>query len=164
MELERSGYWLCRQEHGSALVEFSFAAGILLFMLLGFMDVCRGIYARTYIVYAAHEATRFASTHGAGWPIGCTSYADMNCKVSNADVISFVRAKASPGISINDLNVSASWPGTDAAGGVCDTSYGSNSPGCVVKVHITYPISFISPLLGSFAPQLTADAASTISQ
>lgn len=153
-----------QQNSGSALVEFSLIGSIFLCMLLGFMDVCRAMYARIYIASAAHMAARYAATHGAEWPGNCTSAAEMSCKASNVEVASFVKTHAPPGISSADLSVSTSWPGTNASDNACNSLYGSNSSGCLVTVQVSYPISFFSPMLWANPPSLTAHAASTIAQ
>jgi len=54
----------CRQSRdGTAAIEFAFAVPVMVMVTYGIMEVARMIYTQGVLVYAAEEATRYATVH-----------------------------------------------------------------------------------------------------
>jgi Flp pilus assembly protein TadG len=53
-----------RRHEGQGLVEFAFVLPVFLALLLGTVDLGRGIWANNSVASAAREAARFAAVHG----------------------------------------------------------------------------------------------------
>jgi hypothetical protein len=58
--------------------------------------------------------------------------------------------------------VSTTWPGTTASGANCGS--GTNSPGCVVNVQVSYSFNFVLPFLPKNAMVLSSSSTVPISQ
>lgn len=129
------------------MVEFSVSALILLAVIFGIMDFARAVYIDHFISYAAQEGTRYAIVRGGTWAgNSCTSAATMNCAATSANVQSYVQGIAPPGVPGSSVSVSTTWPGTTISGATAGCST-TNTPGCLVKVSVSYNFSFILPFL-----------------
>jgi Flp pilus assembly protein TadG len=132
-------------EQGSALVEFALSIIILLTLVFGVIAMCLAIYAYHFISDAAREGTRYAIVRGSS----CATYGNFSapCPVTtSAQVQTYVRSLAYPGINPNYMTITATWPTTGAS---CTPSVSPcNNPGNVVKVTVSYalplPIPFVS--------------------
>lgn len=148
------------EQSGSALVEFAASAILLFTLVFGILECSRAVYVYHFVSSAAQEASRYAMVRGASWSSHCASYTSSNCSATSANVTSFVQAQASAGITKANLTVSTSWPGTSATGASCS----SNTAGCLVLIKVSYPFSFVSPLLPQKTLSLSSTAEVTIVQ
>ena len=157
---------LVKEESGSALVEFAASAILLFTLVFGIMECSRAVYVDHFVANAAQEATRYAMVRGASWTSTCASTTSSNCTVNSSTVTAFVQSLVSAGVSKTNLSVSTTWPGTDATGADCLTSgsEAKNSAGCVVSVKVTYPFSYVSPLLPKSTLLLSSTSQVTIVQ
>ncbi|MGI4828336.1 MAG: TadE/TadG family type IV pilus assembly protein [Janthinobacterium lividum] len=152
-------------DSGSALVEFAASAVLLFTLLFGIIECSRAVYVNHFLANAAQEATRYAMVRGGSWTSACASSTSTNCTASSSTVTAFVQSIAAAGVSKANLNVSTTYPGTNAAGVSCNsTSVLANSVGCVVSVKITYPFSYVSPLLPKSTLSLSSTSQVTIVQ
>ena len=151
-------------ESGSGLVELAVTALLFFTVLFGIMECSRAVYVDLFLANSAREAVRYASVRGSSWPSNCASAASFDCIASSANVTSTVQSIASAGINSSMLNVSTAWPGTNATGASCSTSSPYNVVGCVVKVTVTYPFTFASPLLPHTTLTLTSTSEGSITQ
>jgi Flp pilus assembly protein TadG len=150
---------LAREESGAELLEFAVTSLILITLLFAFFNWMMGMYVYHFTTYAAQQATRFAIVRGYTWskntPESCGTSAPpsfampYNCSATNADIQNYVQSLAGPGIVPSGLTInSGNWPGTTpdctASCSACATH--ANSPGCMVKVTVSYSFSFL-PLL-----------------
>jgi Flp pilus assembly protein TadG len=149
-----------QEQNGSALVEFAASAILLFTLVFGILECSRAVYVYHFVANVAQEAARYAMTRGASWPSSCASYTSFNCTATSSNVTSFVQAQASAGITKGSLTVSTTWPGIDATGASCT----SNKAGCLVLIKVTYPFSFVSPLLSLKTLSLSSTAEVTIVQ
>ena len=135
-------------ERGSALVETALATPIWFACVFGVMWGSLLMYAAHSTATAASAAARYAIVRGSTW-IGtpCQSTASANCDATAANVQSYVEGILPPGLSADSLTVSTQWPGTTATGSACDTDLGTNGPGCMVTVGVTYSFKFSIPLV-----------------
>ena len=154
---------VAREEDGSELVEFAISAALLYMLLFGVMDCSRALYVDHFLANAAREGTRYAMVRGDGWGASCASSASMSCTATSSDVQVYVQGLVSAGIQATSVTVRTSWPGTDANGASCHPAR-MNSPGCMVTVEVSYPFTFVSPLLPRSTLVLTSSANSTILQ
>ena len=139
---------LVQDDSGSELVEFAFAAMILLAIFFGIMDFSRAMYCYHYVSYAAQDGARYAMVRGADGGTSSCSAAPYACMASAGDVQSYVQSQASPLINTSSLTVSTTWPGKtpDCTTG-CTVCSPQNSQGCLVQVQVAYNFSFMLPFL-----------------
>ncbi len=145
-------FWrLGASEQGDGLIEFAIVAGVLFTCLFGIMGVSEAGYAYHFTSYAAREATRYALVRGSTWGTAtCASPTTSNCNATSVDVQNFVKSIVTPGInSGSGLVVTTTWPGSKLAGSMlnCYSTNGNNSPGCLVKVQVSYSFSYSMPFL-----------------
>jgi Flp pilus assembly protein TadG len=163
------------RERGSTLVEFAAVLTVLLSLIFGIVDFSRAMFAYHYVSYAAHAATRYASVHGSTHSAQCPTSAPFvltsNCQVSSsntANVTNYVQTFAQ-GIYLNGattgnggLTVTTTWPGSTGSPAGCITAGGPNSPGCPVKVVVTYIYGFSLPFLVSKVSSITITSTSQV--
>jgi Flp pilus assembly protein TadG len=119
-----------RGEEGATLLEFAFSATILFLFLFGIFAFCMALYSYNFVSDAAREASRYAIVRGSS----CTGLSD--CKITPAQIQTYIRNLGYPGIDTNNLTASAIWSGTNAP---------SNAPGNAVTVTVTYNYSVNIP-------------------
>ncbi len=158
---------LCREESGSTLVEFGICASILLLLMCGVMDFSRALYVDHFLANAANEATRYAMVRGATFAgTSCTTVTTMNCDATAANVVAYVQSLAPAGMPVTNMSVNPTWTGYTASGASCAGGFsnGSNSPGCVVTVKLSYNFNFSVPILPHGTFVLTSTSVSSIQQ
>jgi Flp pilus assembly protein TadG len=140
---------LARDEDGQSLIEAAFTISTMLVVLFGILEFSRGIYADIYIGYVAHSSTRYAMVRGTSFNgTSCATITTQNCAATATNVIAFAKSAAPLGIATaTDLTVTPSWPGITPSGSACNTANGAASPGCVVKVQVTYNFHFVLPFV-----------------
>jgi len=155
-------------DRGDGLVEFAVVAVVLLTCIVGILDCSRALYAYHFCSYAAREAARYAIVRGSTWgATACSASRSTNCNASTMDIQTYVQSIVPQGIDSGAaLSVSTIWPGTELAGAAttCTTVHGSNSPGCLVQVQISYSFNYVSPLLPSSTLRFTSSSAAVIIQ
>lgn len=150
------------------MVETALACTILMAVLLGAFDLSLAAYTVHSVSEAAREATRYAIVRGAN----CVNLS--GCGASNADIKTYVRGLAYPGVNPSKLDTTTTWytvsmdttkkPST-AVLATCGTAPGGcNMPGNQVQVQVSYPFSFSIPFYGSKTLNLTSTSAMVISQ
>lgn len=96
-------------EEGQALVEFALTLPILLLLMIGLVDVGRGLQAYVSLGNAVREAAREAAVHGAD------ATTPWGPSANDANVTAAVRGRIA-GIVTGDVSVTSSWPsGSNAA-------------------------------------------------
>lgn len=104
---------------GQSLVEFALIAPVLLLLLVGIVDIGRGLQAYTTLGHVVREAGREAAVHGSGASV------PWGPAANDARVTTAVRSRA-VGLVANDIAVTSSWPA------------GSNATGSEIVVSATY--------------------------
>ena len=130
-----------RNERGQALVEFAFVLIVFLLLLMGIVDLGRGVYTLSGTSEAAAEIARVTSVHPGGLTLGSSS--------QTADVVA-VQAKLVPGLTVT------SYDCLDIAGspvaGTCKPGYGY-----WVRVNVSTTFRAITPLATMLGPiQITS--------
>lgn len=155
-------------QRGQTLIEFAVVSVMLFTCVFGIMDGSRALYAYHFTSYAAREATRYAVVRGSTYSsTPCATTSTLACDATAANIASFVQSIVPPGISAGSaLTVAASWPGTAPTGavGVCSIADGVNSPGCSVKVQVSYLFNYIAPFMPGSGLLMTSTAESVIQQ
>lgn len=151
---------IVRNEHGTALLEFTFSAVVLFMTILGIIDCARALYVYHFISYAAQQGSRYAIVRGAHWgSASCSaSTATANCNATATDVQNYVQSLAPPGITASNITVTTTWPGTTVTGSATGCTATTDADGCVVRVSVAYSFRFIVPFLPT--PGLPFSAAS----
>jgi Flp pilus assembly protein TadG len=87
------------REHGQGLVEFSLALIPFLFIVMGVVDLGRGIYTNNGVAQAAREIARVASVHQCAGP--CTS------ATWSAEILEVVNTQKVlvPGLRTSDITI-----------------------------------------------------------
>jgi Flp pilus assembly protein TadG len=144
-----AGSLLCaKEEEGSSIVEFALIFLVMMAMMLGIIDFCRVAYSYHFVSEAAREATRWAAVNGAtcAGDGSCNGTAPMNNgTASDTDIQTYVTNLTPPGIDSTKITATATWPVQANGPTVCSTT--PKSPGCTVKVAVSYTFSFIFPLV-----------------
>jgi Flp pilus assembly protein TadG len=154
-----------RDEAGSTLVEMALCIGLVLMVIFGIMECSLAVYTEHYIESAAVSGARYASVRGSTYrETACTSPSASYCEAGTSDIQNYIRANAAPGITANNISVTASWPGTTGAMGTCDSVQGSDSPGCLVTVTVIYPFTFMLPVPLNQSITFSAVRSTVISQ
>jgi Flp pilus assembly protein TadG len=152
------------EDDGVTIIETAVVISSMLIILFGILEFSRAIYADIYIGYVAHAATRYAMVRGTTFTgTSCSTTATEDCTATSTDVVNFAKSAAPLGIATaTDMAVTPSWPGTEANGTACNTTNGAASPGCVVKVQVTYNFHFVLPFVSSNALLLKSVSVVTI--
>ena len=147
-----------RREDGATILETAIASAVFLAMLIGVMQMMLVLYTFNYVSDAAREGSRYAMVRGS---TSCTNTPALsNCNATGANIQTWVRGHAYPGIASSKLNLTTSWlkvsATTPATWSAC-TSGTCNAPGNQVKVVATYSY----PLAVPFVPKMTFNLSST---
>jgi Flp pilus assembly protein TadG len=154
---------LAREEGGAELVEFALTSLLLFCLLFGVFNWMVGMYVYHFTTYAAQQATRFAVVRGYTWSSNTTVGTQCgtspppsftmpyNCTANAGDIQNFVQSIAGPGIVPSSLTINESrtyvWPAVtpDGTTAPCGTNTGTsyNSPGCMVKVTVSYSYNLL---------------------
>lgn len=127
-----------RRERGQGLVEFSLALIPFLFLLMGVLDLGRGIYTNNGVAQAAREVARAASVHECTGPC-----AQGTWSAEIREAVDTQRALV-PGLTSSDItidcvtvsNTPVALTGTD----VCP-------PGDYIRVSVSMSFQLVTPLL-----------------
>jgi Flp pilus assembly protein TadG len=156
-----------RSDAGSALIEFSASATLLMIVIFGIMEVARAFYVANFVSNAAPEALRYATVRGATWNgTPCTSTATTSCTATAGNVTTYLAGLAPAGVSTsaNYFTVATTWPGTTPSGAACSAQGVNNAPGCIVQVNVRYSFRYIFPFMPNQALALSSTSAMVISQ
>jgi Flp pilus assembly protein TadG len=154
---------VAEEEDGVTIIETAIVVISMLLLMTGVIDFSRALYADIYIGYVAHSATRYAMVRGTTFTgTACTTTATQNCAATASDVVTYAKTSAPSGIATgSDMTITPTWPGT-GPNGSCTTTYGTNSPGCLVKVQVTYNFRFALPFVSNSVLVLKSASSVTI--
>jgi len=113
-----------RDEQGSTIVEFGVCSAVLFMSLFGVIGLCGALYSYVFVSEAARDAARYALVRGSE----CTGFSD--CGITSAQLNTYVKTLAHPGLNTNNLTAAASWSGS--------VNPTFNGPGNVVTVTVNY--------------------------
>ena len=138
-----------RRDRGQALVEFSLILIPFLWILMGIVDLGRGIYIYNGVNQAARELARVTSVHPCGTSGTCT----IGTSAETAGVAG-TQARLVPGFGGPGSTVTyACTTVTDAVLSSVDCPSGE-----YVRVFVSVPFSAVTPFLGGFLPSSLSSA------
>jgi Flp pilus assembly protein TadG len=140
-----------RGDRGQALVEFALVLIPFMWLLMGVVDLGRGIYVYNGVAQAAREIARADSVHAcdAGYPctLGTASQTTSAINVQKGLVPGLASASASITFACTDAS------DTVLANSSCGTNLDSTGDdNSYVRVTVTVPFTVVTPFLGPFAP------------
>jgi Flp pilus assembly protein TadG len=136
-----------RRERGQALVEFSLILIPFLWILMGIVDLGRGIYIYNGVNQAARELARVTSVHLCGTSGTCTVGTSAETAAVTGTQAKLVPGLGGPGSTITYACTTV----TDAVLSSVDCPSGE-----YVKVTVSVPFSAVTPFLGGFLPSSLA--------
>ena len=142
-----------RRDRGQALVEFSLILIPFLWILMGIVDLGRGIYVYNGVNQAARELARVTSVHQCNGSPGCP----LGTSSETAQVFG-TQQKLVPGFGGTGSTVTyACTDVTDATETELDPS-GSCPSQAFVRGTVSVPFSAVTPVLGGFLPSSLSSA------
>jgi Flp pilus assembly protein TadG len=138
------------RERGTTLPETVIVMAALLAIVFGIIDFGRALYTYGFVANVAREGARWAMVRGSA---SCTNVPGMdNCNATASDIQTYVQSLSQgatdPSLITINTDAGSLWPGTLGSGaGGADCTTGSNAPGCLVVVRVSYPFRFILPYL-----------------
>jgi Flp pilus assembly protein TadG len=163
--IRRSAYAFAHDEEGSSLVETAASLTIFLVVFLSIIDASRAFYAHHYVAYASRQAARYAMVRGSSWSgTSCAATATFDCDATSTDIQNFVTSLVPPGVSRSKVKVTTVWSGLSPSGSACLSLNGTNSPGCSVRVNVTYPYNSLIPFIPAETFLFTSTATVVIAQ
>jgi Flp pilus assembly protein TadG len=137
-----------RRSGGQALVEFSLVLIPFMWLLLGVVDLGRGIYTYNGVAQAAREIARADSVHACDVdPTNCTVGTSSQTTAVVATQKGLVPGLGGAGASITFACTDAS---DTVVAGVCG---GDPNKDYYVRVTVSVPFSVVTPLLSMVAPR-----------
>jgi Flp pilus assembly protein TadG len=147
------------------MLEMALCSTAIFLVILGIMECSRAMYVEHSISSMARDAARYAMVRGADWSgTSCIATTTYSCEATATDISTYIKNNAPPGITRASITIVTTWPGTSASGTPCDTTSGSNSAGCIVRVKLTYPFTFLLPAPNNTAITFSSTAVMTITQ
>lgn len=126
------------REGGQSLVEFSLVLIPFVFLLMGVLDLGRGIYTNNGVAQAARELARVTSVHQCTGPCTSSSWSTQTSAVV-ATQKGLVPGLADSGITISCVDVTGAAV-TVASGSICP-------PGDYIQVSVSTTFRLATPLL-----------------
>ncbi len=126
--------WLHRRMAGQGLVEFAISITIFLTILIGIVDLARGVYAFNGVSEAAREITRETSVHAGTGALG-DSTGSVAMVATQSGLV--------PGLTVT------SYSCIDLAGAAVT---GTCRPGDWVQVSVAAPFQPVLPFLAALGP------------
>lgn len=156
-------FW--RDEEGVTLVETAISCTVLFAMLFGICQMSLAMYVYHFTSDAARQATRYAIVRGS---TSCTNTPNLsNCDATAAKITSYVRGLGYPGITSSKLTAATSWytasSTTPTTWSACSTGI-CNTPGNLVKIVVSYPMTFQIPFSSNLSLNLSSTSQMVISQ
>ena len=138
------------REDGASAVEMAVSCLILFALLFGICQMSLAMYYYQFTSHAARQATRWAMVRGS---TSCTNTPSLSkCGASTDDITTYVRGLGLTGATSSSITVTPLWCSasstTPRTWSSCSSTT-SNAPGNLVKVTVSYPLSFKIPFIPS---------------
>ncbi len=152
-------------QRGASMVEFAISASALLLIMFGILEFGRVMYTYHTVSNAARLASRWAMVRGSG----CSAL--DHCNASSADIQNYVNSivpmvdsstSTASGCSSAGLCATAKWSNSSDPSVDCSDD-GTNAPGHLVCVTVSYPFNFAIPFVSSTALTLSSTSKMVIS-
>jgi len=143
-----------RSSFGQGLVEFSLALIPFLLVIMGIVDLGRGIYMNSGVSQATREIARVTAVHPG---TGASRWNSPETLAVIATQKGLVPGLADPSATITFTCVTLSDVEITPAGADC--APGAVYPAVFVKVQVTVPFSVLTPVLSMVAPTTLSSTA-----
>jgi Flp pilus assembly protein TadG len=130
-------------DSGQSLVEAAISLSLLLMLAMATMDFGYLFYTKLTLQNAVRQADRYAVTGQ------CTTGSDGTCTQTRYNSIVATLQDNSLGLLNTGNSADVSLACTNNGGG-CPNNAGG--PGDLITINVSYPYSFVSPVLGAFFP------------
>jgi Flp pilus assembly protein TadG len=133
------------RERGSALAETAVVMTVLLMLMFGIIDFGRALYTYSFVAQLAREGARWAIVRGGSCTLLTTPSGTCPAKSGTTDIQPYIQSLNEGATNASSIAATLSWqpPPSDIG---CSTA-GSNAPGCMAVVTVTYPFTFMLPFL-----------------
>jgi Flp pilus assembly protein TadG len=149
------------------MVEFAISASALLLIMFGILEFGRVMYTYHTVSNAARIGSRWAIVRGSN---SCSGPID-HCNATSSDIQNYVlsvvpmvdaSSTTAPGCSSAGLCVNATWSSSSDPSVDCGVT-GTNDPGHLVCVTVSYPFNFAIPFVSTTALTLSSTSKMVIS-
>jgi Flp pilus assembly protein TadG len=139
-----------RSQRGNAMLEGALSIWVFVMLMLGLMEFSMAVYAYNFVTYAANEAARYASLHGA----------NASPAVTSTQITQRVQKQAAA-LLASRLTVEV-WGGngTQSNANLWPTG---NQPGNVATVKVSYSVVPMAKIVFKSAITVTSTSKMTIS-
>ncbi len=144
-------------ERGASMAETAITMSVVLLLLFGIIDFARATYTYSWVANAARMGARWMVVRGS---LSCTSgngFVIDNCSAQSAALQTYVQSLNTGMMATN--NIAATETPVS-----CPVGSATNGPGCVVKVTVSYPFTFIAPFFPRAAVPMSSTSQMVISQ
>jgi Flp pilus assembly protein TadG len=150
-------------ERGAVLAEFAIASTAALTLMFGIFDFGRAMFIYHLVSEGARMGSRYAIVRGAaacagGTPDPSKAYVVSQSPGADPSVLTVVTTCSAPVVCTSSVTTSCSNVVA------CIGSASNNIPGCLVTVTVTYPFTFIVPLVSKLKPTMKSTSTMVISQ
>lgn len=155
---------------GSTPIEMALAMTGLAAMMFGMCQTCLAMYYGHFCSDAARQASRYAMVRGS---TSCTNTPNLsNCDATATEIQTWVRTLNYPAVVTSNVGVATSWytasttapqPGQTTTWTLCSTGT-CNAPGNLVKVVVSYPLTFQIPFSHELSLNLNSTSQMIITQ
>jgi Flp pilus assembly protein TadG len=149
LALYRGKFQIAEQEEGRSLIEFAIVSSGMMMFVMVLMQLCLAFYSYGMITEVARETTRWAAVRGST----CETSASTSCTATVTTITSYAKGLGYPNIGGGTMTVTPSY-----------IPSGTNTPGSVVKVAITYTVPITLPLVPKNSISLQTSSEMTILQ
>lgn len=149
------------RQRGSTLAETAIVMAVLLALLFGIIDFGRALYTYSFVAQLARQGARWAIVRGAN---SCTGGID-NCNATSAELQTYVQSLNEGATNASSITATLTFPPPSDNGTNCPSTIAipSNKPGCLAKVTVTYPFTFMLPFLPKSGISMTSTSQMVIS-
>jgi len=147
-------------QRGSSIVEFAFAATVLLLVSFGVIEFGRMLYVYHTVANAARIGSRWAMVRGSNscvYPVGKQL---ATCPATEPEVQSYVQSQV-PILDQGPLTVKVTWSGGNLG---CTSTTDFHAAGCEVIVDASHTFKFDIPFVSSASLPITSSSHMIISQ
>lgn len=149
-----------RGQTGASLLEFTLVGIGMIFVLISFFEMARGMWTYQTLGYAVREGTRYAAMHGKN----CAS--PNTCQVTVGQIVSVVKA-AGPGLDPDRTTVTLTTNGGVSLSNTMTVMMGIStvwppvtdySPGQNVQISASYPFKTVLAMFWAGAGHAVNDS------
>jgi Flp pilus assembly protein TadG len=141
-------------ERGASLPEAAIVMTLLLTLMFGIVDFGRAFYTYDLVSHLARQGVRWAIVRGSQ----CSGLDHCPAQQGSTDIQPYVQGLSEGATDASKITAQLSFPScTGSSGG------GTNAPGCIAQVTVSYPFNFLLPFVHSGQITMTSSSQMVIS-